>query len=65
MTVNELMEALAHTQDSIENLEVWIDNGFGVEPVRTLKRQSVFDPDGRNQKTVAMLTVKPWSVEIL
>ncbi len=62
MTVTELIERLKEIQDPSESLEVWFDTGFGVEPVRTLKRQSVFDPDGSNQKTVAMFITKAWCV---
>lgn len=56
MTVAELIEELIKLpQDSNENLEVFIDNGISCHKADYIRRGSVFDKDGSNQRTVAFV----------
>lgn len=59
MTVSELIEELVRfPQDSNENLEVWVGINCLAKRIKNVKRQSVFDADGSNQRTVAMFVLE-------
>ena len=59
MTVDELIEELIRLpQDSNENLEVLTYHNCAAARVKRVKRQTVFDPDGSNPRTGAILILE-------